>query len=393
MEQYDSHQHLPAQIPVQMVPHCSICRGMTVQACCSRQQVPKSLHCFASQIRHGLAVSPINLIEVAVCWLPQGYRSRVPPNKYIKFGIPPLDGYVPEAIVAVPAMLLPTGPTEFGYLAFLLMPCPVISAIVIVLLVLHLPFGVWHYASKGHFLWANHSGHREVVGEAKIWNNPVCAEAAAGVADQVLKPVMPEQLAAWKAGSCVSLTCEKRTQLPELESSSSLTARRKHQHQQVWRSTEGNSAAVDPRADSNDMKQPSDPHGSRGSKPSSQKAKAPMATLTALLQVLAAVLTGLLVHVLLILVVALSVVVALVSRVLFCGYCIFSPWAADCKCCMRPTRYADYWSQLDLAAALKSAELSGGLSRAPSHLFDTTMSPHSNRVSQSASMSTLSRML
>lgn len=78
-------------------------------------------------MRHALPCSPINILQQLLAWLPQGYRSRVLPRACLSWWIIPLDGYIPEPIAANPAMLLATGPSEVGYLAFMFLMYPLFS--------------------------------------------------------------------------------------------------------------------------------------------------------------------------------------------------------------------------------------------------------------------------
>jgi hypothetical protein len=78
-------------------------------------------------VRHALACSPVNLLQLALGWLPLGFRARVLPAACLKWWVIPLDGYVPEPIAGSPPMLLATGPSEVGYLAFMVLMYPLFS--------------------------------------------------------------------------------------------------------------------------------------------------------------------------------------------------------------------------------------------------------------------------
>ena len=78
-------------------------------------------------VRHALACSPVNLLQLALAWLPRGFRSRVLPGSCLRWWLLPLDGYVPQPIAGAPAMLLATGPSEVGYLAFMFLVYPLFA--------------------------------------------------------------------------------------------------------------------------------------------------------------------------------------------------------------------------------------------------------------------------
>lgn len=80
-----------------------------------------------------------------------------------------------------------------------------------------------------------------------------------------------------------------------------------------------------------------------------------------LLQFVGSVGLGLVIHLALLVITITSVLLAFVTRVLFLLYCIFVPWAADANCCMRPTRYADFWTGDRLQKAFESAKLNTGV--------------------------------
>jgi hypothetical protein len=67
------------------------------------------------------------MVQLLFAWMPLGYRSRMLPAACLKWWVPPLDGYVPEPIASSPAMLLVTGPSEIGYLAFMFLMYPLFS--------------------------------------------------------------------------------------------------------------------------------------------------------------------------------------------------------------------------------------------------------------------------
>ncbi|WIA32448.1 hypothetical protein OEZ86_003270 [Tetradesmus obliquus] len=78
---------------------------------------------------------------------------RVLPASCLKWWVIPLDGYVPQPIAGCPAMLLATGPSEVGYLAFMFLMYPLFATTGLVLLAAYAPFGVLHFAIKGHTVW------------------------------------------------------------------------------------------------------------------------------------------------------------------------------------------------------------------------------------------------
>lgn len=78
-------------------------------------------------MRHALPCSPVNLVQQLFAWLPLGYRSRVLPRACLKWWVIPLDGYVPEPIASAPAMLIGTGSSEVGYLAFMVLMYPLFA--------------------------------------------------------------------------------------------------------------------------------------------------------------------------------------------------------------------------------------------------------------------------
>lgn len=84
---------------------------------------------FPCAVRHALPCSPVNLVQLLFAWLPRGFRSRVLPQACLKRWLIPLDGYVPDAIASSPAMLLVTGPSEIGYLAFMFLMYPLFASI------------------------------------------------------------------------------------------------------------------------------------------------------------------------------------------------------------------------------------------------------------------------
>jgi hypothetical protein len=85
--------------------------------------------CLARAVRHALPCSPLNLVQQLFGWLPLGYRSRALPRACLRWWVIPLDGYIPVPIAAEPAMLLPTGLSEVGYLAFMFLMYPLFSII------------------------------------------------------------------------------------------------------------------------------------------------------------------------------------------------------------------------------------------------------------------------
>lgn len=50
------------------------------------------------------------------------------PKNCLKWWIIPIDGYIPEAIASAAAMLLVTGPSEIGYLAFMFLMYPLFAS-------------------------------------------------------------------------------------------------------------------------------------------------------------------------------------------------------------------------------------------------------------------------
>ncbi|WIA32447.1 hypothetical protein OEZ86_003269 [Tetradesmus obliquus] len=104
-------------------------------------------------VRHALPCSPVNLLQLLLAWLQRGFRSRVLPASCLKWWVVSLDGYLPQPIAGSPAMLLATGPSEVGYLAFMFLMYPLFAATGLVLLAAYVPFGVLHFALKGHTVW------------------------------------------------------------------------------------------------------------------------------------------------------------------------------------------------------------------------------------------------
>lgn len=300
----------------------------------------------------------------------------MPTTKYFKYCIPPLDGYVPKEIVAAPAMLLPTGPAELGYLSLLLVAYPMVSCMAIVLLVLHIPFGVMHYAVRGHLLWIESTWNGSSNKLTREKKNPASAAAAAAGGDRLNMSVDGAGVA---GGQRWSISSEPHHEgswfggsVPPSPGACNHKQQQLGSHRPFMpgmRSSLAKTAAF--------MNLVVTSSGRAQYQPSSQVRHKSRCSLTCgliatckkfagnFLQIAFAVVFGLVAHLVLLAVITAAIVLALVSRVVFSLMCIFMPSVADCSCCLQPTRYADFWSQSTLLAAFETADLHPDASSLP----------------------------
>uniref|UniRef100_A0A383WLY0 Ion transport domain-containing protein n=1 Tax=Tetradesmus obliquus TaxID=3088 RepID=A0A383WLY0_TETOB len=332
-------------------------------------------------VRHALPCSPVNLLHLLLAWLPRGFRSRVLPASCLKWWVIPLDGYVPQPIAGSPAMLLATGPSEVGYLAFMFLMYPLFAATGLVLLAAYVPFGVLHFALKGHTVWLEASWSEGSSTDLEGLPAAACATLAAAAA----------------ASAAAAARAQHRTSIGDLPGG-----------QQQRRAP---SFDLDPRQFSltsagrpSGLKPIAVPGGAFSAGPASpatqqrlhQSHAAPLQRskpwlVTRLLQraatMLAAAVVGMVAYVLLLVAVVLTLLYAWTTRTVFSLYCIFSPNAADSNCCMKLTRAADFWRAADVQAAFSAAKLAvGGPHMQQDQADDTHIPRQSGEVSCSVAL-------
>lgn len=297
------------------------------------------------QVRHFLAVSPLNLVQTLLFWLPQGHRSRVTPANCIKYLIPPLDGYVPVLTAAAPELLLPTGAPEVGYIGFLLFLYPLISVAALLLMIVHLPFGVLHYAIRGHKLWiTSWSGS---AGKARLdKQNPAVAQAAAKLREQLGNVNYRISGSITGPVAVAALIVSRRTRFMQF------------------------------------IMGPDDADAPAGVGPVHAQVKAPFRMSKMLrhaagsllrgmfycfdtfvelpVRVAFATVIGAIIHVVLLALLVLILIWAWFTRILFCLYCLFWPWAGNVDHHAQITRTADFWSKENVHDAFTQANLSVG---------------------------------
>lgn len=313
------------------------------------------------QVRHFLAVSPVNLIQMLLSWLPQGHRSRIAPASCFKYLIPPLDGYVPDTTTAVPELLLPTGAPEVGYTGFLLFLYPLISAAALVMIVVHLPFGVLYFAIRGHKMWI--SSWSPSTGNARLnKQNPAAAEAAAKILQQSR-----------------STTNSVLGSVSEAAEAALNPGRRARFLQFVKGQNDGDASMLAPAA--NKVPVGRSPPVKVASVSADAKAAVNMwkvlrhaagslfeatfwffdTLIEPPIRIGLAAVSGLIIHLVLLVLIITTLIWAWCTRLLFSLYCLFWPWAGNAHHQTQITRIANFWSKESIHDAFATANLLVGL--------------------------------
>eukprot|EP00878_Enallax_costatus_P044763 GHUV01053498.1.p1 GENE.GHUV01053498.1~~GHUV01053498.1.p1 ORF type:complete len:690 (+),score=153.21 GHUV01053498.1:831-2900(+) len=313
------------------------------------------------RVRHFLAVSPVIIPQMLLSVLPQGHRTRVLPADCLRWLIPPLDGYVPETAMAAPELLLPTGGPEIGYTGFLLFLYPMISVAALLMMIVHLPFGVLHYAMRGHQMWIP-SWAASAGKTSADKRNPAAAEAATKVH---LQPGGRSSISGSVTGAAAGSASGRRARFLQFvkgEDDSDAggpasPAARKAPVMQ-WRSGKVASFNTQPRPRITVHK----PNPLRRALGSVLEGLfwVTDTLIEAPIRIGLAAVSGLITHVLLLALIVLVLVWAWFTRLLFSLYCLFWPWAGNAEYQVQITRMANFWDKEGVHDAFASAKLPAG---------------------------------